>query len=50
LAIDVDGRIRSARVIEVLSHLVSARGAPRFLRTDRLQSSTELSGRRAGRG
>jgi transposase InsO family protein len=34
LAIDVDGRIRSARVIEVLSHLVSARGAPRFLRSD----------------
>jgi integrase-like protein/helix-turn-helix protein len=28
LAIDVDGRIRSARVIEVLSRLVSARGAP----------------------
>ena len=34
LAIDVDGRIRSARVIEVLSRLVSARGAPRFLRSD----------------
>ena len=30
LAIDVDGRIRSARVIEVLSRLVSMRGAPRF--------------------
>ena len=29
LAIDVDGRIRSARVIEVLSRLVSERGAPR---------------------
>jgi hypothetical protein len=27
-------RIRSARVIEVLSRLVSARGAPRFLRSD----------------
>jgi hypothetical protein len=26
LAIDVDGRIRSARVIEVLSRLLSARG------------------------
>ena len=34
LAIDVDGRIRSARVIEVLSRLVSARGAPAFLRSD----------------
>ena len=32
LAIDVDGRIRSPRVIEVLSRLVSARGAPAFLR------------------
>ena len=34
LAIDVDGRIRSPRVIEVLSRLVSARGAPSFLRSD----------------
>jgi putative transposase len=34
LAIDVDGRIRSARVIEVLSRLVSERGAPAFLRSD----------------
>jgi len=34
LAIEVDGRIRSTRVIEVLSRLVSARGAPRFLRSD----------------
>ena len=34
LAIEVDGRIRSARVIEVLSRLVSARGAPRVLRSD----------------
>jgi putative transposase len=34
LAIDVDGRIRSARVIEVLSRLVSMRGAPGFLRSD----------------
>src|SRR5215472_4221942 len=31
LAIDVDGRIRSARVIEVLSRLVSERGAPAFI-------------------
>ena len=34
LAIDVDGRIRSARVIEVLSRLVSDRGAPGVLRSD----------------
>jgi len=34
LAIEVDGRIRSPRVIEVLSRLVSARGAPAFLRSD----------------
>ena len=34
LAIDVDGRIRSPRVIEVLSRLVSARGVPTFLRSD----------------
>ena len=34
LAIDVDGRIRSPRVIEVLSRLVSARGAPSLLRSD----------------
>ena len=34
LAIDVDGRIRSARVIEVLSRLVSDRGAPAVLRSD----------------
>jgi putative transposase len=34
LAIDVDGRIRSPRVIKVLARLVSARGAPTFLRRD----------------
>ena len=34
LAIDVDGRIRSPRVIEVLSRLVSERGAPKFLCSD----------------
>lgn len=34
LAIDVDGRIRSPRVIDVLSRLVSERGAPKFLRSD----------------
>jgi len=34
LAIDVAGSIRSARVIEVLTRLISAHGAPRFLRSD----------------
>jgi putative transposase len=34
LAIDVAGGIRSARVIEVLTHLVSVHGAPRYLRSD----------------
>jgi putative transposase len=34
LAIDVDGHIRSVRVIEVLFRLVSTRGAPPFLRSD----------------
>ena len=34
LAIDVDGRIRSPWVIDVLSRLVSERGAPSFLRSD----------------
>src|SRR5215467_849789 len=34
LAIDVAGSIRSARVIEVLSRLVSERGAPQYLRSD----------------
>jgi putative transposase len=34
LAIDVAGAIRSKRVIEVLAKLVSARGAPLFLRSD----------------
>jgi putative transposase len=34
LAIDVAGSIRSARVIEVLSRLVSVHGAPRYLRSD----------------
>jgi putative transposase len=34
LAIEVDGRIRSGGVIEVLSRLVSERGAPKFLRSD----------------
>jgi len=34
LAIDVGGSIRSGRLIEVLSKLVSVRGAPRYLRSD----------------
>jgi len=34
LAIDVAGRIRSARVIDKLSQLVSVHGAPRHLRSD----------------
>jgi len=34
LAIDVVGSIRSTRVIEVLSRLISERGAPRYLRSD----------------
>ena len=34
LAIEVDGQIRSGRVIEVLSRLISERGAPLYLRSD----------------
>lgn len=34
LAIDVAGSIRSGRVIEVLSKLISQHGAPRYLRSD----------------
>ena len=34
LAIDVAGSIRSRRVIEVLTRLISEHGAPRFLRSD----------------
>src|ERR1700759_2678750 len=34
LSIDVEVRIRSSLVIEVLSRLVSKRGAPAFLRSD----------------
>jgi putative transposase len=34
LAIEVDGCIRSVRVIEVLTRLVSERGAPLYLRSD----------------
>jgi putative transposase len=34
LAIDVAGSIRSKRVIDVLSKLISVHGAPRYLRSD----------------
>jgi len=34
LAIDVAGGIRSSRVIEVLSKLISVHGAPKVLRSD----------------
>jgi putative transposase len=34
LAIDVASGIRAARVVEILARVVSARGAPRFLRSD----------------
>jgi putative transposase len=34
LAIEVAGSLRSGRVIEVLSKLISVRGAPKFLRSD----------------
>ena len=34
LAIEVDGCIRSGRVIEMLLHLVSERGTPLYLRSD----------------
>jgi putative transposase len=34
LAIDVAGSIRSGRIIEVLTKLVSVHGAPKFLRSD----------------
>lgn len=34
LAIEVSGSIRSARVIEVLSRVISERGAPTYLRSD----------------
>jgi putative transposase len=34
LAIDVAGSIRSGRVIEILTQLVSLHGAPRYLRSD----------------
>jgi hypothetical protein len=39
LEIDVAGSIRSGRVIEVLSRLVSVHGAPQYLRSDNVLSS-----------
>jgi hypothetical protein len=49
LAIEVDGRIRSHRVIEVLARLVSERGAPKFLRSDNVlrKQGNEGLGQRA---
>ena len=38
LAIDVAGSIRSGRVIEVLSRLVSVHGSPKHLRSDNVLS------------
>ena len=43
LAIDVDGRIRSPSVIEVLSRLVSERGAP-ALPAQRQRSGVRVEG------
>ncbi len=40
LAIEVDGRIRSTRVIEVLARFATERGAPLYLRSDNVLSST----------
>lgn len=50
LAIDVDGRIRSPRVIEVLSRLVSERGAPKFLRSDNGPEFVSLPSSQVNRG
>lgn len=44
LAIEVDGRIRSGRVIEVLARLVSERGAPLYSRV-RTTAPSLLAGR-----
>jgi putative transposase len=43
LAIEVDGRIRSPRVIEVLARLISERGAPLTLRSCRGRCSNGWS-------
>ena len=42
LAIDVAGGIRSGRVIEVLTKLVSVHGAPRYLRSDNVLNSSSV--------
>lgn len=39
VAIEVDDSVRSGRVIEVLSRLVTERGAPLYLRSDNARSS-----------
>jgi transposase InsO family protein len=44
LAIDIGARIRSARVIQVLSGLVSARGAPAFAASLARAASCEATG------
>lgn len=52
LAIDVAGSIRSGRVIEVLSKLVSVHGAPKYLRSDnvlRTEASTFANDRHPAR-
>ena len=44
LAIDVAGSIRSGRVIDVLSQIVSLHGAPRYMRSDNeLRTEASLS-------
>jgi Integrase core domain len=43
LAIDVAGSIRSARVIDVLTRLISEHGAPAFLRSDNGLNASLLS-------
>ena len=49
LAIDVAGSIRSKRVIDVLSKLISVRGAPRYLRSDNVLSASNFLGYRQSR-
>jgi hypothetical protein len=45
LAIDVAGSIRSARVIEVLTRLMSVHGCPLFLRSDNVLNASSRSSR-----
>ncbi len=42
LALDVAGSIRSKRVIEVLSKLISVHGAPRYLRSDNVLNASGM--------